>query len=294
MSESDVVDALIALGFSLNEGRAYAALLTGGPSTGYEVAQRAQVPRSAVYAVLRKLVASGAARSIPGSPERFVGVPPDELMTLLRKRFEASQADLEHAVRSLDVEAQVPDAFTVHGYDRVIEEARRLVESAQDRIVLSGWPRELGKLEGELAEAADRGVYTVIFSHAEIPSSLAGVCFSYGAKEPDLEEFWKHRLVVVADDARTLIGATEQAADDAAVLSETPAIAEVATSWVALDITLLAQRYGHDTEKVMARLLGHRVGRLGRLMERGTTPTLGAKRGNGRSRSRRVKKTAVS
>ena len=294
MAEADVVDALISLGFSLNEGRAYAALLSGGASTGYEVAQRAQVPRSAVYAVLRKLVANGAARSIPGTPERFVGVPPSELMTLLKKRFESSQEDLERAVKSLDVDAQVPDAFTVRGYDRVIEEARQLIDSAQDRIVLSGWPRELAKLERELAEAHDRGVYTVIFSHAEIPAGLAGVCFSYGVDEAGLEEFWKHRLVLVVDDARTLIGATEQAADDAAVLSETKAIAEVATSWVALDITLLAQRYDYDAEKVMARMLGHRVGRLGRLMERGTMPTLGAKRGNGRGQGKRVKKKAVS
>jgi hypothetical protein len=176
----------------------------------------------------------------------------------------------------------------------VIEEAVQLIDSAQDRIVLSGWPRELAKLERELAEAHDRGVYTVIFSHAEIPASLAGVCFSYGVDEAGLEEFWKHRLVLVVDDARTLIGATEQAADDAAVLSETKAIAEVATSWVALDITLLAQRYDYDAEKVMARMLGHRVGRLGRLMERGTMPTLGAKRGNGRGQGKRAKKKAVS
>ncbi len=294
MSESDVVDALIALGFSLNEGRAYSALLTGGPSTGYEVGQRAQVPRSAVYGVLRRLVATGAARSIPGPPERFVAVPPDELMALLRKRFDAQEEDLEKALRTLDVEPQVPDAFTVHGYDRVLEEARQLVEGARDRLVLSGWPRELTQLERELADAQARGVYTVLFSHAALPASLAGVHFSYGVTEQDLEAFWKHRLVVVADDVRTLIGAAEQAPDDSAVLSETPAIAEVATSRVALDITLLAQRFGQDVERVMARMLGERVGRLDRLMAEGVTPTLGARRGNGRGAPKRAKKKGTT
>lgn len=290
MPESDVVDALISLGFSLNEGRAYAALLTAGPSTGYEVGQRAQVPRSAVYGVLRRLVGTGAARSIPGSPERFVAVPPEEVISLLRKRFEGQQEELEKALRTLDVEPQVPDAFTVHGYERVMEEARQLVESAQHQLVLSGWPRELSQLDRELADAASRGVYTVIFSHAEIPSNLAGLHFSYGVPEQPLEDFWKHRLVVVADDARTLIGATEQAADDSAVLSEAGAIAEMATSRVALDITLLAQRFGQDVEKVMAQMLGDRVGRLDRLMTDDTTPIVGAKRGNGRARGSRAKK----
>ena len=53
--------------------------------------------------------------------------------------------------------------------------------------------------------------------------------------EEDLEDFWKHRLTIVDDDKRTLIGATEMHPSDAAVLSETQAIAEVATSQVALD-----------------------------------------------------------
>ena len=53
MAEPDVVPALVALGFSLNESRAYAALLQDSPATGYEVGVRAQIPRSAVYGVLR-------------------------------------------------------------------------------------------------------------------------------------------------------------------------------------------------------------------------------------------------
>jgi len=73
MAEPEVVSALVALGFSLNESRAYRALLLESPATGYEVGVRAQIPRSAVYGVLRRLVAVGAARAIAGTPERFAG-----------------------------------------------------------------------------------------------------------------------------------------------------------------------------------------------------------------------------
>lgn len=278
MSESDVVDALVALGFTVNEGRAYAALISGGASTGYEVGQRAGVPRSAVYGVLRRLVAQGAARSLAGSPERFVAVAPDELMRLLRKRFESQEATLEHAIRSLDVAPEAPEAFTVEGYERILEEAERLVRSATSQIVISGWPRELARLEDELADASRRNVYTVIFSHAALPATLAGTHFSYGLDEHDLEDFWKHRLTIVADDKRTLIGAVEGLATDAAVLSETAAIAEVATSQIALDITLFAQRHGHDVEKVMARMLGDRVGRLDTLVQKDHEAVLGKRR----------------
>jgi sugar-specific transcriptional regulator TrmB len=265
MAEPDVVPALVALGFSLNESRAYAALLQESPATGYEVGVRAQIPRSAVYGVLRRLVKAGAARSIAGSPERFSPVAADDLLVLLRKRFDSSADELESALRRLDVTPEAPDAFSVRGYQRILEEAERLVRGAQERLVVSGWPREIAELGAELKRAAKRKVYTVVFSHADL-SSLPGEIFTYGLDEKSLEEFWKHRLVVVADDRRSLIGATEMADTDSAVISETAAIAEIATSQVALDITLLCQRTHRDVEGVMAKMLGHRVGRLDTLL----------------------------
>ncbi len=269
MAEPDVVPALVALGFSLNESRAYAALLQESPATGYEVGVRAQIPRSAVYGVLRRLVKAGAARSIAGSPERFAPAPAEELLVLLRKRFEASTGQLEEAIRRIDVTPPTPDAFSVRGYQRILEEAERLVRSAQHRLVISGWPREIEQIAGELKRAAKRKVYIVIFSHAELPS-LPAEAFSYGLVEKDLEAFWKHRLTVVADDQRSLIGATEMNDSDNAVVSETLAIAEIATSQVALDITLLSQRTQRDIEGVMAKMLGPRVGRLDTLLPKGS------------------------
>jgi sugar-specific transcriptional regulator TrmB len=265
MAEPDVVQALVAVGFSLNESRAYAALLQESPATGYEVGVRAQIPRSAVYGVLRRLVNAGAARAIAGSPERFAPAPAEDLMVLLRKRFEGSVENLEQSIKKIDSTPTAPDAFSVRGYTRILEEAERLIRGAQSRLVISGWNRELTRLAPELKRATKRRVYLVIFSHSELPK-LPGEVFSYGLEESSLEEFWKHRLIVVADDIRTLIGATEMTEKDDAVVSETPAIAEVATSQIALDITLLSQRNKRDVQGVMAKMLGHRVGRLDTLL----------------------------
>ena len=265
MASSGVVPSLVALGFSLNESRAYAALLAESPATGYEVGVRAQIPRSAVYGVLRRLVKAGAVRAIAGAPERFVPAPPDDLLSMLRKRFDASAETLAEAVRKLDAAPPVPDAFSVRGYDRIVEEAERIVRAAKERLAVSGWAREIGDLAPELKRAEKRGAYVLVFSHSAL-GAIAGDVFSYELPEAELETFWKHRLIVVADDRTTLIGATEQRETDLAVVSDTPAIAEVATSQIALDVTLLAQRNGVDTSKVMAKLLGDRVGELDRLL----------------------------
>jgi len=265
MAETDLVAALVELGFSLNESRAYRALLQESPSTGYEVGVRAQIPRSAVYGVLRRLVSVGAARAIAGTPERFAPAPAQELLLLLRKRFDTQVGALEDAVQKIDATPPVPDAFSVRGYRRILEEAERLVRDAESRLVISGWPREVEHLSAEIKRAHKRKVYTVLFSHAALPK-LPGEIFSYGLDEKALESFWKHRLIVVADDTRTLIASVEMNDKDNAVISETAAIAEVATSQIALDITLLSQRTHRDVQSVMAKMLGHRVGRLDTLL----------------------------
>jgi sugar-specific transcriptional regulator TrmB len=259
------VRALVALGFSLNESRAYHALLQESPATGYEVGIRARIPRSAVYGVLRRLVTTGAARSIAGSPERFVPAPSDQLLALLKKRFDASTKQLEEATKRMEAATFTPDAFSVRGYRRILEEAERLIAGAERQICISAWPRELAELVGELKKADKRKVFIALFSHARV-DEIPGEVFSYGLEEKDLESFWKHRLVVIADDKRSLIGATEDDEDDNAVVSENAAIAEVATSQIALDITLLSQRTGVASESTLAKMLGARVGRLDSLL----------------------------
>lgn len=265
MTAADLVSALGELGFSLNESRAYAALLQESPATGYEVGVRAQIPRSAVYGVLRRLERAGAARSIAGTPERFVPAPAAEVLAVLRKRFDASAETLDRAVKSLGAAPPAPEAFTVREYDRVLEEAERIVRAAESRLVVSGWAREIDALLPELKRAHKRGVYLVVFSHCAL-GKVPGEVHSYGLAERDLETFWRHRLIVVRDDAETLVGATERKEGDHAVISGTAAIAEVVTGQVALDITLLAQRTGRNVSPVMAKMLGNRVGRLDSLL----------------------------
>lgn len=275
MADDHLIEVLGSVGFKLNEARAYVALLRAGASTGYEVSRDAGVPRSAVYGVLRGLVAQGVARRDAGPPERFSATPPKALDGLLRRRFDGATAALREAIAQLDVSPDAPDAFTVAGYDRILDEASRIIAGARKVVVASGWPRELSRLAPAFAAAERRRVFTVLFSHARLPEELAGLRFGYGLAERDLESFWSHRLVVVADDKTSLLGATENARSDRAVVSETAAIAEIAVSQVSLDITLLAQRHGIDVTDVMAKMLGDRVGRLDSLLAAHASPQLG-------------------
>src|SRR6266436_5940992 len=101
MTRDDILDSLSALGFSTNEARAYKGLLVESPATGYEIAQRASIPRSAIYAVLKRLEDDGLVARVEESPARYAPLPPADLLDALRHRFEGSVKDLNESLRRM-------------------------------------------------------------------------------------------------------------------------------------------------------------------------------------------------
>ena len=71
----DAREALMALGFSNYEAKAYCALLTRSPANGYQVAQESGIPRAKIYECLQRLVNRGAAIQVETtqSAQHFTG-----------------------------------------------------------------------------------------------------------------------------------------------------------------------------------------------------------------------------
>ena len=260
MTRDDILDSLTALGFSTNEARAYRGLLVESPATGYEIAQRASIPRSAIYAVLKRLEDGGLVARVEESPAKYAPLPPSDLMGVLRRRFDGSLRSLDDAVRRLRPPPPPVDLWNVNGYEEVLDRAETLIQQAERSIFLSVWRREALRLQPALEGAARRKLKIICFSFCALEGA-PGRVFSYGLDERDLESFWKHKMILIVDHARTLMGGTEQDKSEAVVTGH-PAITEVALNNIALDITLLSQRRKIDPTESMVDMLGERLGSL--------------------------------
>ena len=184
MAEAEVVSALVALGFSLNESRAYRALLLESPATGYEVGVRAQIPRSAVYGVLRRLVSVGAARSIAGTPERFAPAPPRRGPHAAAQAVRGSTAPSRRPIRQLDATPAGARRLQrarlragPRGGRAAHRRGRRIASSSA-----AGRARSSGS-SPELKRAIKAACTLVVFSHAALPAKLPGELFSYELDE---------------------------------------------------------------------------------------------------------------
>jgi len=261
VTRDDILESLAELGFSTNEARAYKGLLFESPATGYEIAQRAGIPRSAIYAVLKRLEDEGMVARVEETPARYAPLPPSDLLGVLRRRFDRSLDGLDASLRRLRPPPPPVDLWNVSGYNEVIERARTLIDGAEEHIFCSIWRREAGRLRTAFEAAAKRKVKIISFSFCALDEQ-PGKVYSYQLDEKDLEAFWKHKIILVVDHGRTLMGGCEPEDDSDAVVTGHPAITEVALNNIALDITLLSQRKKLDSSESMVEMLGERLGSL--------------------------------
>jgi sugar-specific transcriptional regulator TrmB len=244
------------LGFTASEARIYLWLLRHHPATGYEVAARSGVPRSAVYHTLGRLAGMGVIAAVSGKPARYVPLAPDKLVALMAARHKGSLDDLETALRSLEVRPAEASTATLVGYSAVMDQAKAMIAQSKKTLVASLWSREAHALSSALKQRVRRGVEVILFSFTPVALEGAQV-FSYGLPEEALAREWRHKLILVADLGRVLVGGAEETDDNRAVVTDETTLVEMALSNLVLDITLFGQRMGVETGAAVQRLTTH-------------------------------------
>jgi hypothetical protein len=239
-----IVSRLHELGFSLYEARVYLALLREGSQNGNEVAKRAAVPSSKVYAALDKLAAAGFVQSIRrGSSTRWAALPPDELIARLRKHY---NDPLDFLVQELPkVQASEPSEpfLTVVGVTAMQEAAIALIRAAQTEIHISCWHADLEALQEPLAAAHERGVrvFGMLYGGTEPPP---GSWLHHGYEEIVAGRVGGRLLALVIDDHEALIARVPYDGETNAVRSRNPVM------------TLIVKEYlHHDSVFLRAQML---------------------------------------
>ncbi len=251
--EPDIVQAMQSLGFNASDARVYVALLKTSPATGYELATRSGVPRSAIYNVLHRLEDTGLVNAVQKKPAKFVPLPPDRLLELMQSRFRQDLSRLETSLERLESPSRESITWTIRGREAVIAQAESLIREAQHSVHASIWRREGESLQKPLEKAVQRGVGVLLFSFTDL-GDLPGRLASYGIDETELEGHWSHRIILVADHKRLLVGGAENSEETRAVVTEESTLVEMAINNLILDLTLLSQRTGDDLSEVIRGL----------------------------------------
>ncbi len=259
-----LVGDLGQLGLSRNEALAYLTLLEddGGEGlSGYEVAARSGIPRSAVYTVLRKLERAGAAFGYGTDPLRFVARPPDHWLGELRRTTVARMDAVQQRLANLPKRDRPEPVFILTRYDQVISRIQKMIQGAEQSIYLSLWDRELLALRPALFAVADRPLHRVLHSPARITWEPPDTSLWIDDVSDDpAKALWSHKAMVVVDRREALIGGAEPDADNHAVWTTNPSLVDAATNHIILDITLMARARGIDPVGDVAPMMRPHLG----------------------------------
>lgn len=158
MIDDELMSALMQLGFTQYEAKAWIALLGQAPMNGHEAAKLSQIPTSKIYDTLNRLVDKGAAQVHQSEPITYFAIPWNIVKSAAKAKFERSLAAAEAGLTSHPKPAADGKIWTLRDTDTVIDIARSLIDAAQQSIFASIWDQEIGALKESLEAASARGV----------------------------------------------------------------------------------------------------------------------------------------
>jgi hypothetical protein len=254
---ADLVEGLEAVGLTHNEALAYVTLLEfDGAATGYEVANRSGIPRSAVYTVLRRLEQAGGAFATGADPARYAPTDPPTFVGAMRAAHAARFDRLGAALAALPKRTHPEPVWILDRYEEVLGRADAMIRGATSAIHLSVWPREIAALSDAFEAVADRPIHRVLHCPVPLPHPPRGFSAWCPPGPPDAQKAaWSHKVRVVRDRAEALIGGIEPAAVNRAVWTTNPSLVDLAADALVLDLTLLAASTGRDATRDVAPMM---------------------------------------
>ena len=165
------ITAIQRLGLTEYESRAYLGLVKLGPSKAGELSFFAQIPRTKTYGALKELTHKGLVRIIPGKPELYLAVSPNEALLPALSALHDRLKDSEEIVLELnlvheasrfvkrDVPKESAEFWEINGRQALFSKVNQILLDAKKSVcyatTASGLIRAY-KAQAEILEKASR------------------------------------------------------------------------------------------------------------------------------------------
>jgi sugar-specific transcriptional regulator TrmB len=233
----DLLECLVATGFTEYEAKTYLALLREYPATGYHISKKSGVPRSMVYEALGRLHARGAVlETSDGRATQYRPLPPDVLLDQHEEEQRRLMSELREGLQKLYTAQDDDRIWSISRRRSVLSYAAQMVQQAQNEVYLVLTDPDLEALYQHIREACDRGVNvsSLLTGDAELD---CGRMARHAPLESELQELTGTMMVVV-DGREVLIARSDT--ETTATITRNPNLVLIARQFVWME--LFAQR----------------------------------------------------
>lgn len=268
LEEQAVLAALQELGLTLSEAKIYLALLASSPANGNQISRAASVPSAKVYENLERLLDRGLISMIEGG--QYVPLDFEEFLQERQARIKEVGTLLREVVKQKVHALQGEILWQGRGYNALLERASRMIELAQEELLMSLWPSEVSPVIQATAAALERGVTVAVMIFAtpeeaiDLLSPLAGQKNLYvfnHAMIPTIYTRHGNQAAFVADNSAALLMSGMANHEWVGVWTSNMAMVRAVANYIRHDIYInkvynsayeeLTQRYGRHLERLL-------------------------------------------
>jgi sugar-specific transcriptional regulator TrmB len=220
--DEKVLTTLQRMGLTYYGARAYAALVTMGPSSPGDIAKEAGVPRSKIYEVLKRLEVDGWVKVERGRPLSYRPRRPKEA---IEERKATLFADVEYVSSELSsiydrhIDRESPKVWLIRGMDNISARIVDMMARAKYDIVLLGALYSAGEIERikkQMERARKKGVSVRIITRPsiELKSGDIDLIGALSGVVPDIKLYKTPFIKFVVIDSREILIMFSKVTDD--------------------------------------------------------------------------------
>jgi sugar-specific transcriptional regulator TrmB len=203
MTRPEPVQALLAFGFTELEAEVYVFLLREAPATGYRVAQGIAKPVANTYKAIESLQNKGAILIDEGASRLCRAVAAEELLAQLERNFQRSRKKAARALATLRGGQEDDRIYQLKSHAQVMERCVRMLDHAEELIVLDVFPQPLEEIRAPVERALARGVKVAV--HAYEPIVLGGAEVFCNPSGPSIIRRWPGQWLNLVVDGQEFL-----------------------------------------------------------------------------------------
>lgn len=248
MEKVELINALENLGLSSYEAKAYIAILSEQPITGYKLSKISGVPRSRVYETIEKLTAKKLVVARKGDVNLFAPVDPAFFLEEKEKENQRTIDLLRKFLPQAKREKEDQGIWNISGRDQILEIIGQLIVRSEKYVYFIGASNDLLLFEEALVKAERRKVKINGVCCGEKPFHLANIyCHQWQACSGCNE------IALSYDSKQALVGTTLPSEEASAALTQNPGIIYIIEQYIKHEI-FISRMFQHYKGSSMGKL----------------------------------------
>jgi len=206
----NIIGKLNRFGFNKLEAEVYITLLKDSPLTGYRLAQILNKAAANTYKALESLEKKGAvvAEETP-TMKQYAAIPIKDFMDQVEFTFVNDRNYLEDALKNVHNSLSQDKIYMLQSLDQVFEKCKKMLDNAEDSVIVDAFPNMLKKIIPDLEKAAANNVNIVVNAYGPVEVKNCHVIVKNNAEK--VLSLWSGDWMNIAVDGKEyLITAVEK------------------------------------------------------------------------------------